>query len=201
MNMIKSIKSALAGLVLAGAVSAFGAGATISLQMTNYILSGQSLTSYPTNVVQTNGLPGGTGRCVYVGSAEHYGFNFQGWAVNTNASTASTIGINFVTSMANGTPLYTVVSNSISSNYTTIDFSTAGSGVIPITISIPANSTNWVNYQTNFPQAATGQLAVPLDVNWIGIYQITNNLNSTCSVTNASALINIKLIPHPAIGQ
>jgi hypothetical protein len=197
------MKKLIAILALALPLTAFASGAPQSLNITNYITSALSLTSYPTNTYNTNGLPQSTGNAVPVFNQEHIGFNFEGFFVGTNLANA-TIGFVLVTSMAGNTPTATSGTNNLSGGNTVLtgsDFATAGLGVIPINFTV-ANATNgaWVNWQTNF--AAFSPVGSMIgDVNFIGVYQITNNMPGGCYITNAAAYINKKLIPTPLIGN
>ena len=173
----------------------------VNLNITNFIQNGQSITSYPTNSAATNGNPAATGTAAYVVNYDHLGFDFQGQVLNTTSSNAynALVGIIIVTSMSGNQPK---VSTSTNSYYTTAvptqnDFATVGPGVLTFVVPIPltATSTNWVNFQTNFPNTS-----VLAEANYVGVYQITNNLPTGITITNAVAHINPKIKPFALTG-
>ena len=202
--------------------SAFGNGSLVSFGTTNSIDSSTTtITSYPTNGTSTNAItwtytngtaittntlyPGlQTGKAVAIYNQEHLVFNVQGWLVNTGA--ACTVGFNLTTACTAGnSPVYggSVVSGintnlpaNATANYN--DWETLPQNWV--TVTLPASTTNWFNYQTNLVLDVQGLWD---NSDFIGIYQITNNLPATCSLQNPNgvAFLNKKLIPTPLIGQ
>jgi hypothetical protein len=178
---------------------AYGNGAPVSFNVTNYWPAAMSLTSYPTNAA-INGTNVSTGnKAVAVYNSEVISINVQGFLLNTNASAAATQGITFVTSDANGGngTAPAIVLNA-GGQMIQCDWQTTAQEAI--TVPLTANTTNWFNYQTNivFNNFTIGSFP---DANWLGIYQLTNNLGTACWMSNCTITANIKYIPHPLIGQ
>lgn len=179
------------------ALALVAGAAEVNLNITNY-LAATSITSWPTNSYNTNGNPQLTGGPVGVYQQEHYGFNFQCFASSSNATV---MAFGLVGSMANNAPQVSRGTNIYSAGNTVDlqnDWQSIATGYAPtwVVFTIPVG-TNWFNFQTNFVPTA---INLP-DVNYVGVYQITNNVVGSNFFTNTAAYINKKLIPTPLIGQ
>lgn len=215
---ITAVGMALSLALLAVAPQAKASGSPQSLYVTNYMVASQNVVGFPTNqqVAVTNAATGGsnyvgsaTGLPVYIGNYEHIGFNIQGTYVGTNIS-AGAIGFTLTSSMAGATPGVTVGTNNLSAGVTEInatDWATPWAnsiGLMSFTLPTPiAPSANvatniWINWSTNW---FMGSGIIFPDANWIGVYQLSNNMPTGCYLTNVVVTINRKLIPTPLIGN
>ena len=221
-NLFKFI--GVAALVLATVIMAPKAQANGSLNSfltTNSIDStAASITSFPTNGTSTNAItwnytngtaittnslyPGLlTGKAVAIYNQEHLVFNVQGWLVNTGA--AATVGFNLATACTSGNNpavggQVVGINTNLAQNVNNAQNDWQTSPANWIVVTLPATTTNWFNYQTNIVMDVAGNAP---NADFIGIYQITNNLAATCSLFNPNgvAFVNKKLIPTPLIGQ
>lgn len=217
--MKKFIKLLLFSGALALATgSALATGYNTSFNITNVLVSGAAITSYPTNTAQsvfwnttTNGsvvssnyytVGEQTGNGVAIYNYDHIGINFQAVVV-ASTNTANQIGTQYfvlIPSMAGGPPNGPTASYGVPyaggvTNVTANDWASGGFNQIQVAVPI-IGGTNYVNWQTNFPTTS-----IFADANYIGVYVISNNLPSTCLITNAVLSVNKKLIPKPLIGQ
>ena len=195
-------KGAVVGLMICGmlAVRSFGTGVPLYFNITNYISSGYSVTSWPTNSAGTNGIPQQTGKPVPIYNAEHIGMSFQGFAFTSNNFT---VGFDVRTAMSSGgyggVPIVSYGTNTLSTNATVLlqtDWSTTPNWV---TFTVPAITNGWFNLQTNW----TIQQSQPpySDANYVGVYSITSTVAASMFLTNTTLSINAKLLPTPLIGQ
>jgi hypothetical protein len=202
-------KVAGAALVLGLAGTAFAGGALKPLNTTNYLHSGTArVFGFPTNTVAgTNGIYLATGGPVNIADTREFGFDFQGFLLNTGA--AGSIYLDFVASLnpggsgvsaGGGRPTVTVGTNFLSNNLTVIidnDF-TDTNQLFRVVVPYVASATNAFHWATNFNMSSWpfGNSA-----NWVGLYSISNTFGAGCFMTNVQMGINTKLIPVPLIGQ
>ncbi len=189
--------AALSASMLLCATALGSAGGQLqSVNCTNVITGDggtSNIVSWPTNATYNTGLS--TGGPVYVGNVDHFGLCVQGFQVSTNITTNAAVMVALVTSMSQSTPVVTTGTNAYSSVTSTVtrnDWQVSTPPYI-VTFSFPTNSgTNWFNFQTNIPTSVLGS-----EVNWVGVYQITNSMLAGGLVTNFSVGINTKLLPNP----
>lgn len=205
MKFFKKFTLAVAGLALAALCftqDASALGYSTSFGITNCLQGTNQITTWPTNSVNgTNGLPLNTGHVVSIGNYDHFGLNFQGYLINTNAANTSFITFMLTGSMANNSPTLTFGTNVYSQNLTNIltsDFS-ATNNLLLVTIPLPPLYTNYFNWQTNITTGIASSYFA--DANYIGVYQISNNVPVGDVLTNTALYLNTKLLPRPLIGQ
>ena len=186
--------------------AALASGALTSFNMTNNLQGTVVITSYPTNHFNpTNGFPQQTGNGIYIGNFRSFNFNVQGFLVNTGAAATATFTL--IGANSGGSPASVLGTNLLSVNQTVltdIDWETVMPATntaallgTPVIFTMPGFTTNWFNWHTNF-DISWSKLA---GANWVGIYSISNNLATTCQLTNSAAYINTKIIPVGLIGN
>ena len=199
-KLLKQIIGLVVGVVMLGASVAYGVGTPQHFNITNYLTSGYSVTSWPTNSAGTNGIPQQTGTAVPVFNQEHFGLCFQGFAFTSNNFT---VGMDIRTAMSSGgyggKPIVSYGTNVYSTNATVLlqtDWSTTPNWV---TFTVPAITNGWFNLQTNYSiQSSQPPYS---DANFIGVYSITCSVQASMWLTNTDLYVNGKLIPTPLIGQ
>ena len=194
-----------ASFVLITKSFAASGGYSTAFNPTNVLTaSTPSVSGFPTNLLSAAGLPQVTGNTpIYVGYVDHIGINIQGFLVTTNTN-ATTIGLTFVTSMATSPPQIVYgVSNIWTAGLTNVmtqnDWCNPNiNPALSLTFTTLTNAlngtytTNWINLQTNLPTAS-----IAGDVNWLGLYAITNNLSTGSILTNFNVYVNQKLEVKP----
>ena len=181
---------------------AYGSGALTFFQITNCLEGTNAITSFPTNSAGTNGMFQQTGRQIYIGNVRDFGLNLQGFLLNTNSANTSFVTFMICWSMAGGPPQVSYGTNVYTGNVTnllTSDWS-ATNNLFQLTVPLPPAYTNWFNWQTNI--TANGILGnLVQNANWIGVYQISNNVPVGDVFTNTALGVLTKLIPSPIIGN
>lgn len=203
---MKQIKQFAGACVIAAlafvAPNAKAGGALNSFGITNNLQGGAAAVVYygfPTNSINpTNGFPMLTGHQVSIGSFDRIGVNLQGFLLNTGAATHITFM--FTAGYGNGVPQVTPGTNLFTYGNTVLlqnDWTSTNNWVM-LDIPIPATTTNWYNWSTNF----VGAGAFPIiDANYLGVGAISNYLTAQNFLTNCSLGVNTKIINRAFISN
>lgn len=143
---------------------------------------GTNIVSWPTNSLSTNGNGQLTGHQIAIFNQNEIGFRVQGWLTN---NAAAVMAVFLTVSGASDSPF--VSTNTITGGNTNIYGGTGAmfgrndwsQNTYMLNIALPA-LTNWFDFETNIPNTTIVGMA-----NWVGIYQVTNNLAAGNFLTNA----------------
>jgi hypothetical protein len=160
-----------------------------------------NIVSWPTNTALTNNTFGttgaSTGQAVSIGAFEHVGITVQGlWVFPTAlAGTNGSVTVTLVTAQSTSSPNTVLASNAWSNSQVVTnqnDWCMPAQGITLVLTPTAGVQTNWLNFQTNLDLPSLAG-----DANWIGVYQIQNDLGSTGFITNFTIGVNTKLLPKP----
>jgi len=196
---MRHLKSSLltAGMVLLGMGMALPAAAD-SFNTTNLLYFAATantqgaITGWPTNTPASNGIGNGTGGAVDISNYHEVGFWFTGDVIDiTNGTiTAGTVTVTLLRSPSPRPPQVIYGTNVYvgGTNLQTCEWETTSNLVGGITLAIPINTTNRINWFTNLPSWQIGS------ANWLGVFNITNS-GVTYFITNMNMGVSKKILP------